>query len=225
MILGIDTGTDVCSVALFDESGIICSRESKRDFSHASILSVFIDECVKEAGVSLKQLDAIAIASGPGSYTGLRVGASTAKGMCFALDRPLISIDSLTTLAYSTIDMNLAAGDIVMPMIDARRKEVYISSFDHALNIISPIEKLELDQAFFNQVESKKCVLIGNGYMKFEEYLTDNFVKSYTDTKASFLRIPAFKAYNSNNFQEIISFSPFYLNNPNITVSNKTLLG
>jgi tRNA threonylcarbamoyladenosine biosynthesis protein TsaB len=223
-ILGIDTSTDVCSVAIFDEDKILAHRDSKRDFSHAAMLHNFIESCVKEAGINYNQLVAIAVASGPGSYTGLRVGASTAKGLCYGLDLPLIAIDTMTSLAYSAENLEMDSNTLIVPMLDARREEVYTAIFDHKFNMLQTIQKMVIDQAFFEMHENHQLLLCGNGVEKFlGKYDTKRCSFIGKDSSASFLFRPAVQAFLDEKFENIDDFSPFYLNNPNITASKKNI--
>ena len=127
IILNIETSTKNCSVSIADSGKIIAFKElNNGNYSHAEVLHPFIIEVLKEANLSANQIDAVAVSKGPGSYTGLRIGISAAKGLCFAFDKPLISIDTLTSLSHS---ISIEDG-IIVPMLDARRMEVYASLFD-----------------------------------------------------------------------------------------------
>ncbi|RYZ96731.1 MAG: tRNA (adenosine(37)-N6)-threonylcarbamoyltransferase complex dimerization subunit type 1 TsaB, partial [Sphingobacteriaceae bacterium] len=127
-ILQIETATTSCSVALAANGKVLYSKEIDQRNIHAEVITVFIDELLKNAGLQYQQLDAIAVSSGPGSYTGLRIGVSTAKGLAFALDRPLIAVETLEAMADGILtqsNMEIASGALLCPMIDARRMEVY----------------------------------------------------------------------------------------------------
>jgi tRNA threonylcarbamoyladenosine biosynthesis protein TsaB len=218
LILGLDTGTDICSVSLFDEAEVLYTIDSQRDFSHASLINVYIQRCLDECGFKIAQLDAIAIASGPGSYTGLRVGASTAKGLCYGADLPLIAIDSITALAHGatyTYDVQK-----VIPMIDARREEVYTAVFDNTYSMMTPISKVVVNQAFFDEHKDTPYLLCGNGVEKFiGRFTMENATILHSDTSAAFLHRPATIKYSSNQFEALDTYSPFYLNDPNITTA------
>ena len=132
LILNIETSTSVCSVALCEDGEIISQRENNEGKSHASLLTVFIDEILKEASVNIKKIDAIAVSKGPGSYTGLRIGVSVAKGLCYGVDLKLISINTLQSMAFGAIlkFLELEENMLLCPMIDARRMEVYSALFN-----------------------------------------------------------------------------------------------
>jgi tRNA threonylcarbamoyladenosine biosynthesis protein TsaB len=225
IILGLDTTTDICSVAIFDNHEVIAKKNSERDFSHASLLNSFIEECLSIAGLNLNQLDAISLASGPGSYTGLRVGASTAKGLCFGLDIPLIGIDALTSLANGVSDTFLLEDNIrIVPMIDARREEVYTATFDASMNKLTEIDKKVVDQDFFNSFSDFHLLLCGNGYEKFlDKYDLQNYGLLEKDADAANLWKPSLSAFEHEMFEKLDIFSPFYLSNPNITASKKNI--
>jgi tRNA threonylcarbamoyladenosine biosynthesis protein TsaB len=219
--LGLDTSTDVCSVAIFDEKEVLTSRSSFRDFSHSSVITSFITQCIQDLGIHISDISAVALAAGPGSYTGLRVGASTAKGLCYGLNIPLVSIDSLTSLSYY-FEEDLDSEDCIFPMIDARRDDVYGLILDNKKNILNKIEKLTIDEAFLSAIPYKKVYLCGDGYEKFQNIMDPNkFIFGPKNCDASTLRIPTVKQYNLNNFETLVDYIPFYLNNPNITKSSK----
>jgi tRNA threonylcarbamoyladenosine biosynthesis protein TsaB len=224
-ILGLDTTTDICSVAIFDNDGVIAKKNSERDFSHASLLNSFIEECLNIAGLNLNQLDAISLASGPGSYTGLRVGASTAKGFCFGLDIPLIGIDALTSLANGVPDIFLVENNVrIVPMIDARREEVYTATFDSTMNKLTEIDKKVIDQQFFDSFSDFHILLCGNGYEKFlDKFDIKKYVLLEKDADAANLWKPSINAFEHKMFEKLDNFSPFYLSNPNITASKKNI--
>src|SRR5690554_4655288 len=142
-ILNIETSTKNCSVALAKNGNTVIIKEiAEQNFSHSEKLHLFIDEVLKQAGIPYKELAAVALSKGPGSYTGLRIGASTAKGLCFALDIPLIALDSLTALARQVTSKD----GLIVPMIDARRMEVYTAIFDENYNKKSEIQALIIDE-------------------------------------------------------------------------------
>ena len=149
IILCIETSTDVCSVCISDGKRLLAIRETGRSYSHNEVIAVFIDECVKEANMQIRDLEAVSISRGPGSYTALRIGTSTAKGICYALDIPLITVDTLKALALSVTDIVKPNG-VIIPMIDARRDEVYAAVYDSSFKelarslILSPISKFDL---------------------------------------------------------------------------------
>ena len=157
IILTLDTSTKNCSVALFNGNKIIALKEQNSDgYTHAEQLTLFIEEVIKSANLTLKEIEAIAISKGPGSYTGLRIGTSTAKGLCYALDIPLISISTLKAMA-STMAKNHVA-DIYCPMIDARRMEVFSGIYDVENNEINPFLHMGMHIALKEQVNSDRPI-------------------------------------------------------------------
>src|ERR1700761_7507521 len=149
-ILQIETATTVCSVALAKDGVVLAYRQIDERNIHAEIITIFINELIAEAGIQYKSIDAIAVSSGPGSYTGLRIGISTAKGLCYALDKPLIAVETLAAMADGIrAEENSYQQTLLCPMIDARRMEVYTAVFDAAGNIIKPTAAEIIDENSF----------------------------------------------------------------------------
>jgi tRNA threonylcarbamoyladenosine biosynthesis protein TsaB len=220
-LLCIDTGTDRCSVALCDEDVVLSERNSARDFTHAAVITIYIQECLNEAGIGIGQLSAIALSSGPGSYTGLRVGASVAKGICFAKGIPLIAIDSLTSLAYGVGQYPCG---IIVPMIDARRMDVYTAVYDENFEVLKPMQKMTIDDAFLDMIKNRKAIAVGDAIDKCGSLLIEaNICIGHNFSSASYLKIPAWKKYHLSQSEDLDYFSPQYLNKPNITVNKKKL--
>ena len=172
MILCIETSTAVCSVALVENGKVIALRESLDGQNHAEKITIFIDEVMKEANVSYRDLDAVATSMGPGSYTGLRIGVSTAKGLCYAMEKPLIAVDTLAAMAYGfkdykttrLQDYKLESTDILCPMIDARRMEVYSAFFNEQLERISETNAIIIDEnSFMEMKQNNHLYLFGDG--------------------------------------------------------------
>lgn len=235
LILGIETGTDLCSVALSRDDELIALRESGPGRDHAQKLSVFIDELLRENELSPDDLDAVAVSMGPGSYTGLRIGVSTAKGLCYALDIPLIGIGSLTSLAYVAAE-DFEAGILeisdwnnvlLCPMIDARRMEVYAQVFDSDIKPISEIDAHIIEADSFERfIESdKEFVIFGDGAKKCVEILPEGKV-TYLEVvpSARGLVKPAWEAFQTERFENIAYFEPLYLKDFVVTKSKKKLL-
>ncbi len=156
IILGIETSTDICSVALFRGGEVVALRESGGS-EHARLLAVYIDEALREAGVAPSALDAVAVSAGPGSYTGLRIGVSTAKGVCYALGIPLIAVGSLEALACQ-IAGTFPEGTLLRPMIDARRMEVYTQLFDHNARPLGEVEAVVVNENSFGEIRGSNHV-------------------------------------------------------------------
>ena len=163
-ILNIETATTNCSVSLsFEGETLVLKEDYNNNYSHAERLHIYIDDVLKEANIKSSQLDAIAVSKGPGSYTGLRIGVSAAKGLCFALNKPLIAISTLEALAHQ---VNISEG-IIVPMLDARRLEVYSAIFDVNYNQIRETQAQLLDAtSFISYLDKSKVTFIGNGVAK-----------------------------------------------------------
>ncbi|WP_026754617.1 tRNA (adenosine(37)-N6)-threonylcarbamoyltransferase complex dimerization subunit type 1 TsaB [Sediminibacter sp. Hel_I_10] len=210
-ILNLETATTNCSVSLsYKGETLILKEDNSANYSHAESLHVFITDVLKEAGIDKSKLDAISISKGPGSYTGLRIGVSAAKGLCFALDIPLISVSTLKSLASQ---LNIEKGCII-PMLDARRMEVYSAIFDADLKVLRNIEAQILDASSFQEVLSKGPVyFIGNGVEKTKTLIShDNAF--FIDDKlpsAQQMSIIGYEKFKINDFEDVAYFEPFYL--------------
>ena len=164
LVLNIETATTNCSVSLSKDGETLVLREDNSlSYSHAETLHIFIDEVFRTSNLNTSDIDAVAVSKGPGSYTGLRIGVSSAKGLCFALDKPLIAIDTLQSLAHQ---VKLSDGYIV-PMLDARRMEVYSAIYNHNLELIREIKAEILTEDSYNSLlKTNKVYFIGNGVEK-----------------------------------------------------------
>ena len=167
LILNLETATTVCSVAIAKNGQLLSLKEINGDYTHAENLTGFIEHVFHESGMSLKDLDAISISKGPGSYTGLRIGVSTAKGLCYSLDKPLIAINTLEHSAYGCSIKNGSADALFCPMIDARRMEVYCAVYDKANNLIRPTTAEIIDEHSFTELlENQPVYFFGDGAEK-----------------------------------------------------------
>lgn len=215
MILAIETATRVCSVALFQNDRVVALRESTEENAHSRILHQLIDELLKECSININDIKAVAVSKGPGSYTGLRIGVSAAKGMCYAKDIPLISVNTLESMAYGIKNTVPAEeNSIIIPMIDARRMEVYTAIFDHELKQIKETAAEIIQPNTFKQYgESKKLYLGGDGAAKCKDVLTGSNIIILEDfnASASHMLLPAMEAYRNNTFENTAYFEPFYL--------------
>jgi tRNA threonylcarbamoyladenosine biosynthesis protein TsaB len=213
LILSIETSTPVGSVALHQDGILLTTSEIHIPQTHASKLAVLIDQVLGNAGVSAKKLDAVAMTSGPGSYTGLRIGTSTAKGLCFALEIPLIAVGSLELMAYQVAKQS-GEDTLLCPMIDARRMEVYCILANHSLGIIQPIQPIVIDENSFSDYLLKgKILFFGNGASKCMEVIGNNNAV-YLDginPLATHLGEMAFQKYQQKAFEDLINFEPNYL--------------
>ncbi len=210
-ILNIETSTKNCSVSLSENGKVIALKEiNDGNYSHAEKLHVFIDSVLNKAGVNMQQLDAVAISKGPGSFTGLRIGVSAAKGLCFALDIPLISISTLQSLA---LQRDLENG-FVIPMLDARRMEVYSAVFDINNNQIREIEAQILDEfSFQDYLEKGQVIFIGDGVPKTKELISHPNAVFVEDRlpSANEMGMLAFQKLQLSDFENSAYFEPFYL--------------
>lgn len=208
-ILNIETATKNCSVSIAQNGKTIALKEvAEESFSHSEKLHVFIDNLLKENQIAYKDLSAVALSSGPGSYTGLRIGTSTAKGLCFALDIPLIAVDTLLVLAKQ-VNQNA----LIIPMIDARRMEVYTAIFDAKHNPATPVQALVIDEKSFAEI-SEKVVLIGDGAAKCKEVLNREnftFLDAIRYPSAQEMSEISFDKFQKKEFEDIAYFEPFYL--------------
>jgi tRNA threonylcarbamoyladenosine biosynthesis protein TsaB len=215
LLLCLETSTDVCSVALFDNQKLLQAEEVHEPQAHASRLAPLINDLLKRSKIDSRQLGAIAITSGPGSYTGLRIGASTAKGLCLALDIPLIAIPTLDVLAYQgRAGTNKNNNVLLCPMIDARRMEVYCQVYNYELNVVIPVEpKVIGENSFQELLDGHSMFFMGNGSGKCKDVLKhpNAFFIDDIFPKASILGEMAAKKYAEKKFEDLINFTPFYL--------------
>ena len=210
-ILNIETSTTNCSVALSQNGTVIGLKEDNSlGYSHAERLHVYIDKVLKTAQVSKNQLDAIAISKGPGSYTGLRIGVSAAKGLCFALNIPLISISTLEALAHQ---IEISKGTIVA-MLDARRMEVYSAIYDAEYNLIrSTAAEVLTPESFRELLELSSVYFIGNGVLKTKDIITHQnayFIENKLPS-AKQMCVLSFDRFKKKDFEDVAYFEPFYL--------------
>ncbi len=236
-ILLIDTATPVCSAAIAVDGKVVALAEDTHALNHAALLTLQIGQCVKISGIALRELDAIAVSAGPGAYTSLRVGASVAKGICYALDKPLIGINTLYALAHASRARqgHFDLPSCYLPMLDARRNEVWLAAYDQSLVELLPaqplilinnsLENLLLPLATHTQFG--QFLIQGNGAKKVEAVglferpvILETILCSAAD-----LSLPAEKAFQQADFQDIAYFEPFYMKPPNITTPNQVLLG
>lgn len=218
MILCLETATPTCSVAINEKGKTLALRECKGQNAHSEKITIFIKEVLEETGLRAEQLDAVAVSKGPGSYTGLRIGVSTAKGVCYAADRPLLAIDTLHAMAYgmaTRLAESLLPSDLLIPMIDARRMEVYRAVFDAQLNSIIGTEALVVDEHSFDDLLAQhRLWLFGDGAAKLTPLFEDRQEIHIVDDlmpSAAFMAVLADKALKTNDFVDVAYFEPFYL--------------
>lgn len=213
-ILNIETSTKNCSVSI-SKNGVLESliEEAPEGFEHSENLSSFIDEVLIKANINYKNLSAICIAKGPGSYTGLRIGVSTAKGLCYALDIPLLSVSTTEVLANTYLsNSHITSDDIICAMIDARRMEVFCAFYDSIPQAISPIKSIVVDDNFAMGYDGKHIHFVGDIANKIKDVIK---VSNYTITdiypSASAMCSLSFEKFNSKAFEDVAYFEPFYL--------------
>ncbi len=213
MILLLETSTPICSVALSNGVEIVAIRENHEGLSHATLTAVFIDEVMKEAHIQFSDLDAVAVSKGPGSYTGLRIGVSTAKGLCYALNKPLIAINSLQALAQIA-SKSYDENHLFIPMIDARRMEVYAGVYNAKNECLRDVQADILDENSYSEFIQKPIVLLGDGAKKCEDIFKNNPLMTIDKTlqfSAKNMATLAQNAFNSKTFEDVAYFEPFYL--------------
>ena len=214
-ILNIETSTPVCSVALSLNGNLVFERCDKEGPSHAVVLGLFVQEALAFVRAKGLALDAVAVSCGPGSYTGLRIGVSMAKGLCFALDLPLIAIETTKIMAASVIDKGLAERDALLcPMLDARRMEVYATLYDTALEKVRDTQADIVDaDTYASYLETGKVLFFGNGAVKCKEAIAGAnavFIDGI-DPLASAMGSLAEGAFSQGKFENTAYFEPFYL--------------
>jgi tRNA threonylcarbamoyladenosine biosynthesis protein TsaB len=218
LILNIETATAVCSVALAKDGQLLGLKESNTRNNHSSALPLFIDEVIKRTNVSLTDIDAIAVSEGPGSYTGLRIGVAAAKGLCYALEKPLIGVSTLRAMAYGMAHRDSAittAYILFCPMIDARRMEVYCAIFDEKGNEIREVRAEIINEtSFMKFLEKNKIVFAGDGALKcrslFEKHPNAVFAEDF-QTSAKFMIPLSEEKSLQKKFEDLAYFEPYYL--------------
>ncbi len=231
-ILNLETSTTVCSVSVTGDEKILSLREIADAKSHASLLIPFITEALDEAGIKTHDLSAIAVSKGPGSYTGLRIGVSTAKGLAYALNVPLISVDTLYSMASGFLsrfpEIARDPEALFCPMIDARRMEVYTSVYNADLQELRPIKAEIINQdSFGDLLKEQRVHFFGDGALKCKETIhsASAFFHSEFHPSASFMGKIAFTHFKNSQFENLAYFEPFYLKDFVTTVPVNKLTG
>ena len=210
-ILAIETTTKNCSVALFDDAKQLALKELVSEgYSHAEQLTIFIDEVLSEVKISINNLNAIALSMGPGSYTGLRIGTSTAKGLCYSLGIPLIAISTLKAMALGI--SKKYDFPLYCPMIGARRMEVFAGMYDSENNEIREVNADVVDVNTYAEYLKNEVLFFGDGALKCADIISNdnaNFIECYPSAKD--IRILAFQKYSNNDFEDVAYFEPLYL--------------
>ena len=226
LILHLETSTQVCSVAISNGPELLATREVAEGNQHTSLLTVLIEEALDKAKVHRKDLDAVSVSAGPGSYTGLRVGMATAKGLCYGLDIPMLTVSTLESLAIAAAQQN-TEGALLMPMLDARRMEVYAALFDNGGRRLTGDSALILHDRLFDLLNAvgERVILVGNGTHKCAEMFSSQGVTILDlQCSAQHLIAPANRAFKDGDFADLAYSAPDYLKAPNITISRKKLI-
>ena len=222
IILSIETSTKGCSAALHQEGKLLSISELYHEKSSSGMLTTLIEHVVKVANLSFRDLDAIAVAKGPGSYTGLRIGVSTAKGLCFTLEKPLIAINTLESMAFSMFDSSFiihhsSFNISLCPMLDARRMEVYCAIYQgFTMQEVAPTQAKIIDEtSFADLLENNKMLFFGDGAEKCKAILGENpnaiFLNEIINPSARSVGVLATKAFENTQFENVADFEPYYL--------------
>lgn len=224
-ILNIETSTDICSVCIAVDGDVRVLRETPRSYSHSEVIAVFIDECLRSMDIKARDLDAVSISRGPGSYTALRIGSATAKGICFAVQIPLISIGTLDALA-DTFRGKLAEGELVVPMIDARRMEIYHAIYDQNLNVVQEVVPVILDATSYASLKNAPSIhILGDGSTKAKGVLDLPTAQYHArDCSAEHMVRLSEEKFAAAEFEDIAYYEPLYYKGANITVQKKNIL-
>jgi tRNA threonylcarbamoyladenosine biosynthesis protein TsaB len=212
----LETAAEICSVALCEDKEIISLRTSSEPRVHASALAVFVEEVLLENKITVRDLDAVAVSKGPGSYTGLRIGVATAKGLCYASGKPLIAIDTLQSMAINYLQKHpeTEAGTLLVPMLDARRDEVYAAAYDLNGDMVLPVAAVILNEDSYPELQDRKVIVIGDGALKAEKLISQNRGFSYDAIfrhSAAGMAGPAYDKFMTKDFEDVAYFEPFYL--------------
>ncbi len=215
LILNIETATKVCSVSLAKGNTMLSNRISYEDKSHSELVTVFVQQIIEELQIDIKTIDAVAVSKGPGSYTGLRIGVSAAKGIAYGIDKPLISVNTLQTMVCMVLNNNdFDKNTLFCPMIDARRMEVYTAVYDINCKQIREIKAEIIDENSFNKLlDNNKVVFFGDGANKCKNtILHENaiFIDDITPLSNYMVKL-AFENFKNKQFEDVAYFEPFYL--------------
>ncbi|HEY4650841.1 MAG TPA: tRNA (adenosine(37)-N6)-threonylcarbamoyltransferase complex dimerization subunit type 1 TsaB [Pontibacter sp.] len=226
LLLSLETSSTVCSVALHRGEQLLGASELQIEKSHSSHITVMINQLVENCGATLKQIDALAVSGGPGSYTGLRIGSATAKGICYALDKPLISVSTLHSLALQVVKMTPNPEQYLFcPMLDARRMEVYTCLLNYKLEEVSPVKPVVLQaDTFAGELQSRPVIFFGSGAGKFKSLQEGNSNVLFIDDivpSAKPVGELALARYRQQAFEDVAYYEPFYLKDVYITGSTK----
>ena len=224
-ILCVDTSSFICSISIFENLSLISSNSSEVEKSHSKLIIQLIDQSLKDAKIKINEVDAFAVSMGPGSYTGLRIGVSTIKGLCYTLEKPLISINTLEILSKSALNhINNYNDFFICPMIDARRMEVFTKMLDNDFNEVEKDKALILDDKSFNDIGGGKSIyFFGDGSNKFQKIINNknfHFIDNIISSSKNMGELANIK-YENNQFENLTTFEPFYIKDFFIVNKNK----
>lgn len=233
LLLNIETSTAICSVALGKDGKLLALKENKEGMKHASHLTVFIENILKENNLSTADLDGVAISMGPGSYTGLRIGVSTAKGICYGAGIPLIAVStlqSMTKALQNNSDLSSVIKNqekaLFCPMIDARRMEVYTAFYNAKAELVKDISADIIDEnSFTNELSEQEIVFFGDGSGKCKDVITNEngiFLDDINATAVGMIELAEDK-FNKNELEDVAYFEPFYLKDFVATTPKKNI--
>lgn len=233
-ILIVETATEVCSVAVFSENRLLALRENTNCSNHAAELTLLVNDCMRDASLDFTALDAVAASGGPGAYTSLRVGASVAKGLCYALDKPLVVFDTLLALAAAARKIADNQKLLLLPALDARRQEVWMALYNEKLEQLLPTRPFILDEGslweycarMVPDAHERQLVVVGNGSPKIQSQHFEGTPKFPEMIKCSAAHAGeiALQSCLAGEFQDVAYYEPFYMKPPNITISKQTPL-
>jgi len=231
-ILLLETATEVCAAAIAVDGKVVALAEVADTHSHTALLTLQIEACARQSGIPLSGLDAVAVSRGPGAYTSLRVGASVAKGICYALGKPLLAVDTLQALAFASREAcEYDASTLFVPMLDARRQEVWLAVYDAMLQVLLPAQPFIFENNLFENtinvldmnLSGRMFVLSGNGCVKAKNviFAERTVLCGINKCSAVWMAPLAEQIFQQNDCQDIAYFEPFYMKPPNITTPNK----
>jgi tRNA threonylcarbamoyladenosine biosynthesis protein TsaB len=223
IILSLDTSSTACSVALHVDGRLLAVSDIHKEHSHGGRLALLIKQVLENADVSFQQISCIGLSSGPGSYTGLRIGTSTAKGLCYALNVPLVAVDSLTVMAHHVVKEKRDE-IFYCPMLDARRMEVYCAVYNSSLTVLEPIQAKVIDEnSFADVLEKGRIVFFGNGAGKCREAIRHSNATFLENINPSAVELGelACEKFNSAKIEDLVHFEPLYLKEFLIKKSSK----
>lgn len=227
LLLNIDTSTSVCSVALSKDGQVVAIKENREGLNHSLLLGTYVDELLKEHHIGVEQLDGIAVSMGPGSYTGLRIGVSLAKGLCFGASKPLIAVNTLQAMAWA-VSEKTQDDAWYCPMIDARRMEVYTAFFDRENKpLTETTAEIITEDSFADILAGQKVYFFGNGSDKIKELLQSKqtiFLPDVETSAANLVKI-AEERFNNSLFEDVAYFEPFYLKDFIATTPKNKVIG